>query len=152
MSGGVRWLSKEYWSGTINYFSTTEKEEKKPGGVSADMAGTGDIYITGRVLITDLNHDNVVEVLVPKNISKTMNLLPKFRLYETSEIYNLQWDGINMSENWRSRLIEGYTADFQVKDIDSDGIDELVVAVVYSMEMTALIPAKSGVLVYELNF
>ena len=152
MSGGVRWLSKEYWSGTINYFSTTEKEEKKPGGVSADMAGTGDIYITGRVLITDLNHDNVVEVLVPKNISKTMNLLPKFRLYETSEIYNLQWDGINMSENWRSRLIEGYTADFQVKDIDSDGIDELVVAVVYSTEMTALIPAKSGVLVYELNF
>ncbi|MBN2223916.1 MAG: hypothetical protein JW765_04495 [Deltaproteobacteria bacterium] len=151
MSGAVRWTNKDYWGGTINYFSTTEKEERKPGGNDTNT-GTGDIYIAGRVFVTDLNHDNIPEVLVPKNISKTLNLLPKFRLYETSEIYNLQWDGINLSENWRSRLIEGYVADFQIKDIDSDGIDELVVAVLYSPEMTALIPAKSGVLIYELNF
>jgi TolB-like protein len=151
-TGTVRWMSKDYWGGTLNYYSTARKEEMKPGGGSADLEAGGDIYITGRVFITDLNHDNIMEVLVPKNISKTMNLLPKFRLYETSEIYNLQWDGINMSENWRSRLIDGYVADFQIKDIDSDGIDELVVAVVYSQEMTALIPAKSGVLIYELSF
>jgi hypothetical protein len=111
----------------------------------------GDIYIMGRILVTDLNHDNVPEVLLNKNISKTLNLLPKFRLYETSEVYNLQWDGVNLSENWRSRLIDGYIADYQVKDIDSDGINELVVAVVYSTEMTALVPAKSGVLIYELS-
>jgi len=151
MSGAVRWTNKDYWGGTINYFSTTEKEEKKPGGADVDVV-SGDVYVAGRVLVTDLNHDNILEVLVPKNISKTMNLLPKFRLYETSEIYNLQWDGLNLSENWRSRLIEGYVADFQLKDVDSDGIDELVVAVLYSPEMTALIPAKSGVLIYELNF
>ena len=49
-------------------------------------------------------------------------------------------------------MIDGYVADYQLRDIDSDGIDELVVAVVFSFEMTALIPAKSGVLIYELNF
>ncbi len=151
MDGTVRWATKNYWGGTLNYYSTSEKEERKPGGADADMP-SGDVYIAGRIFVTDLNHDNVLEVLVPKNISKTMNLLPKFRLYETSEIYNLQWDGLNLSENWRSRLIEGYVADFQIKDIDSDGIDELIVAAVYSPEMTALIPAKSGVLIYELNF
>jgi TolB-like protein len=151
MSGAVRWTNKDYWGGTINYFSTMDKEERKPGGGDAGM-DSGDIYIAGRVLVTDINHDNILEVLVPRNISKTLNLLPKFRLYETSEIYNLQWDGLNLSENWRSRTIEGYVADFQVKDIDSDGIDELVVAVLYSPEMTKLIPAKSGVLIYELNF
>ena len=151
LDGTVAWVSKEYWSGTVNYFNTTEKEEVRSSGGDKDVGG-GDIYVNGRIFITDLNHDNVPEVLIPKNISKTMNLLPKFRLYETSEIYNLQWDGVNLSENWRSRVIEGYVADYQLKDIDSDGIDELVVAVVYSREMTALVPAKSGVLIYELNF
>jgi TolB-like protein len=151
MDGTVKWISKDYWGGTTNYFNTSEKEEKKPLGNATDV-NAGDVYIAGRVCITDLNHDGIPEVVLPKNISKTMNLLPKFRLYETGEIYNLQWDGVNLSEIWRSRLIEGYVADYQIKDIDSDGIDELVVAVVYSTQMTALVPAKSGVLIYELNF
>ncbi len=151
MDGTAKWKSKDYWGGTTNYFSTAKKEEEANRGADT-LPGEGDIYIQPRIFITDLNHDNIPEVLVEKNISETLNLLPKFRLYKTSNVFNLQWDGVNLSENWRSRLIDGYIADYQIKDIDSDGIDELVVAVVYSTEMTALVPAKSGILIYELNF
>ncbi len=149
--GDYKWTSGDYWGGVVNYFDTREKEEKKTSGGDAS-AEEGEVYINGRVFVTDLNHDGLFEVLVNKNISKTMNLMPRFRLYETSEIYNLAWDGLNMSENWRSRIIDGYVADYQLKDVDSDGIDELVVAVVFSFEMTALVPATSGVLIYELSF
>ena len=152
MDGKTEWTNKEYWSGTVNYFYTREKEEKISAGKDTSSVEEGDVYIKGRIIVTDLNHDGSPEVLINKNISKTMNLLPKFRLYESAEVYNLNWDGLNLSENWRSRLIDGYVADFQLKDVDSDGIDELVVAVVFSFEMTALIPASSGILIYELSF
>ncbi|MBN1574499.1 MAG: VCBS repeat-containing protein [Deltaproteobacteria bacterium] len=152
LDGKEEWATKEYWGGTVNYFNTREKEEKiEKGGDSAELED-GEVYIQTRIFITDLNHDGSYEVLLCKNISETMNLSPKFRLYETSEIYNLSWDGINLSENWQSRLIDGYIADYQLKDVDSDGIDELVVAVVFSFEMTKLVPASSGVLIYELSF
>jgi hypothetical protein len=149
--GDTEWSSGDYWGGVVNYYETREKVEAKERGGDPDVEN-GEVFIAGRIFVTDLNHDGNYEVLVNKNISKTMNLLPKFRVYETSEVYNLAWDGLNLSENWRSRLIDGYIADYQLKDVDSDGIDELVVAVVFSFEMTALIPANSGILVYELSF
>ena len=149
-SGDDEWKTKEYWGGVVNYFNTKEEEEKK--AVGADPDEEGQVFIPGRIFVTDLNHDGLYELLVNKNISETINLIPKFRLYETSEIYNLAWDGVNLSENWRSRLIDGYVADYQLKDVDTDGIDELVVAVVFSFEMTALVPPSSGVLIYELSF
>jgi hypothetical protein len=149
--GNNEWVSMDYWGGVVNYYDTKEEEEKKAKGGDAATV-EGEVYILGRIFITDLNHDGLFEVLVNKNISKTMNLLPRFRLYETGEIYNLAWDGLNLSENWRSRTIDGYIADYQLKDVDSDGIDELVVAVVFSFEMTALVPATSGILIYELSF
>jgi len=149
--GNTEWKSDEYWGGVVNYFLTREAEDRLSKGIET-TGGPDEVYVQGRVFITDLNNDNNYEILINKNISETMNLLPRFRLYETSEIYNLSWDGFNLSENWQSRVIDGYVADYQLKDIDTDGIDELVVAVVFSFEMTALIPAKSGVLIYELNF
>lgn len=152
LDGKSQWNTKEYWGGTVNYFNTREKEERIEKGGDVTELEEGEVYIQPRIFITDLNHDGSYEVLINKNISETMNLSPKFRLYETSEIYNLSWDGINLSENWQSRLIDGYIADYQLKDVDSDGIDELIVAVVFSFEMTKLIPASSGVLIYELSF
>ncbi|MBN1883059.1 MAG: VCBS repeat-containing protein [Deltaproteobacteria bacterium] len=149
--GSTEWKSDEFWGGVVNYFLTKEGEDRLSSGAD-DVGETYEAYVQGRIFITDLNNDNNFEILINKNISETMNLLPRFRLYETSEIYNLSWDGFNLSENWQSRVIDGYVADYQLKDIDSDGINELVVAVVFSFEMTALIPAKSGVLIYELNF
>ena len=152
LDGKTKWITKEYWGGTLNYFNTREKEDKIDSGKDTAGMENAEVYIQPRLFITDLNHNGSFEVLINKNISKTMNLAPKFRMYETSEIFNLSWDGINMSENWQSRTIDGYIADYQLKDVDSDGIDELIIAVVFSFEMTKLIPASSGVLIYELSF
>ena len=49
-------------------------------------------------------------------------------------IYNLIWDDTTLTPNWKTREINGYISDFQVKDVDNDGEEELVIAVVLPPE------------------
>jgi hypothetical protein len=46
------------------------------------------------------------------------------------EIYNLVWQEGYLETQWKTREINGYISDFQLKDVDNDGEEELVVAVV----------------------
>ena len=52
------------------------------------------------------------------------------RIYEKGEIYDLMWEEDGLTTNWKTREIKGYIADYQVKDVDNDGHEELVVGVV----------------------
>ena len=40
---------------------------------------------------------------------------------------------MGMVENWRTKKITGYVADYQFKDIDNDGENEIVLALVISV-------------------
>jgi hypothetical protein len=71
------------------------------------------------------------------------------KLFTSSEIYNLEWDGMGMAENWRTKKINGYIADYCIKDIDNDGKPKLVLALVLSVG--ASLRDKSVIVVYELN-
>ena len=39
------------------------------------------------------------------------------------------WEEDDLMASWKTREIKGYIADYQVKDVENDGNDELVVAV-----------------------
>ncbi len=88
------------------------------------------VFIPGRILVLDLDGDGRVEVIVNKNHFATGRLFDRVRLYDKGEVHNLVWDGMMLAENWRTKEIPGYIADFQVKDFDNDGERELVVAMV----------------------
>jgi hypothetical protein len=70
-------------------------------------------------------------------------------LFTSSEIYNLEWDGLGMAENWRTKKINGYVADYVLKDIDNDGKPEIVLALVLSVGTS--IKNKSVIVVYKLD-
>jgi hypothetical protein len=53
-----------------------------------------------------------------------------------------------LAENWRTKEIPGYIADYQVKDFDNDGEVELVVAMV--SQVKALKRSNSHILFFEL--
>ncbi len=65
-----------------------------------------------------------------KNISPMGRILGNVKVFTSSEIYNLEWDGNGLIENWRTRKISGYVADYQIKDADNDGEVEVVLALV----------------------
>jgi len=70
------------------------------------------------------------ELLVPYNDgSRTLGCN---RSFKKSALVAFGWDGYTLVEKWRTREQNGYLADFALGDVDNDGADEIVQAVVYS--------------------
>ena len=123
------WSGGEHYGGTNNFY---DNEEKKKMWEYTRLPSTTNwrVYIPGRILIKDLDGDGLNEVIVNKNISSTTDFVKKLRWYEKGEIYDLVWNEGTFITSWKTKEINGYISDFQIKDIDNDGDEELVVAAV----------------------
>ena len=51
---------------------------------------------------------------------------------------------MGLVQNWKTKKIQGYVADYQFKDIDNDGENEVVLAIRLSMK-------RSVIAAYDLN-
>jgi TolB-like protein len=89
-------------------------------------------YINPRIVTYDTNKDGKREVIIVKNISSAARTFERIKLFTSAEIYNLEWDGTGMVENWRTKRISGYVVDYQFKDLDNNGENEVVLALVLS--------------------
>jgi len=90
------------------------------------------IYLSPRILTYDTNKSGKREIFIIKNDSPTGRVLPNVKVFTSAEMCNLQWDSMGLSENWRTKKMRGYAADYQIRDIDNDGEDEIVMALVTS--------------------
>jgi TolB-like protein len=106
------------------------------------------IFFNMRILTYDLNKDGRKEVILVKNLSASGRILKNAPMFTASEVYAFEWDGLGLSELWRSRRINGYAADFQIADIDNDGQDEIVLALVLSVGPT--LRTNSCIVAYKL--
>jgi TolB-like protein len=105
------------------------------------------VYIPSRLVTRDLDGDGVPEVIVTRNQFK-LRALKKLRVYDRANLVLLNWSGIGLVENWKTPEIAGYIADYQIRDVDNDGQDEVVMAAVSKRALSG--KASSAVLVYEL--
>lgn len=135
------WRSDDVFGGSNNYFENIDKKKPQENEKSA--------YVNLRILTFDTNKDGKKEIIIVKNLSSVGRMLKHLNLFTSSEIYNLEWDGIGMAENWRTKKINGYVADYCFKDIDNDGKPEIVLALVLSVGTS--IRDKSVIVVYELD-
>ena len=106
-------------------------------------------YINLRILTYDTNKDGKREIIIVKNLSSANRLFQRVKLFTSAEVYDLEWDGMGMVENWRTKKISGYVADYQFKDIDNDGENEVVLALVLSVG--GAIRDRSVIVAYKLN-
>ncbi len=102
-----------------------------------------------RIVPYDTNKDGKREIIIVKNISSTNRILQRIKLFTSAEVYNLEWDGMGIVENWRTKKINGYVADYQFKDIDNDGENEVVLSLVLSVG--GAIRDRSVIVAYKLN-
>jgi len=125
--GKTQWRSRDSFGGTSNFYDTRKKQDLAfhPGD-----APSWRTYIPGRILVRDLNGDGIQQLIVNKNEFTTGQFIERLRSYEKGEIINLVWEEDRLVPNWKTREIDGYIADYQVKDADNDGEVDLVVAVV----------------------
>ena len=139
------WKSKGFFDGSLNsiIFSTGASD------VTANPDNIHPVYVKGRILFEDLNNDGKKEVIVRRNISNLSRFLERLKAYKEGEIVDLEWDGISLEENWRTKRLDGYVADYEIGDIDNDGGKDLVIVLVTDIGLINK-NAKSTILSYKL--
>ena len=126
--GKTKWKSIDRFGGTDIFYDTKKKwrEDYRDGSPYR-------VYIPGRILVKDLYGDGIPQIIINKN-ELTTRIFEKARSFESGEIYCLIWDESDLVTDWKTRTLRDYIADFQVKDVDNDGNEDLVFAVVGSRE------------------
>jgi TolB-like protein len=122
------WRSDEMYGGSNNALQPEFATGTRNLQDQADLS-----FFNMRILTYDLNKDGKKEVILVRGISMTGRVMKNAPLFTGAEVYAFEWDGLGLAELWRSRKITGYAADFQIADIDNDGQDEIVIALVLSV-------------------
>ncbi len=146
--GGAKemvWKSEEEFGGSNNVFNPYDRIQ------TTDNVGeqSGKFFVNPRIVTLDTNKNGKKELIVVKNNSVTGRSFRSSMIFISSEIYNLAWDGLGLAENWRTGKINGYVADYQFKDIDNDGQNEVVIALVMSVGIA--LQEKSVIVAYKLT-
>jgi len=158
------WRSTESYGATENYIEVDipAKDIPQPiddlkgdayrfAPIRDKREGVNYLYLPSPMLLTDLNRDNRLEVIVTHNLSG-LGQLTGSREYSKGEIISLTWGGSGMLENWKTGKIESDISSLQVGDLNGDGIEELIVGTTESGGIRGLWGGKSSViLMYELT-
>jgi hypothetical protein len=111
-TGKLLWESDEFYGGTTTFI----------GGESIDDMATNlehgnkvpRITIPARILVRDVNEDGQLDVIVKQSSSTASRLLARYRSYPSGDVVALTWNGIGLTELWRTRKIDGYIADYDL--------------------------------------
>jgi len=106
-------------------------------------------YLNPRIITYDLNKTGKRDVLVARNDAPSGRILKNIKVFTSTEFVCLSWDAIGLEENWRTKKLSGYAADYQIKDVDNDGEDEIVIALVTSS--ASIISRNSVIVAYKLS-
>lgn len=141
------WTSRERFGGTANSYDTLKK---KPEGFRPQDALSWRVFIPGRILSRDLDGDGINEIILNKNYA-SLSMFERAKTYESGEVYNLIWEQDSLNTSWKTKEITGYISDFQIRDADNDGNEDLVIAVVESQAPGAMgAKGTSAILFFKL--
>jgi len=116
------WRSPGYYGGSLNNIEmpTTEGTFDRPENVN----------LRGRIVTVKGRDGNPMVIINSNEPGGLGRAFKSVTSYKSGEILGLTWDGIGLGEQWRTREISGYIADYLLGDVDSDGGEELVILVV----------------------
>lgn len=117
-NGKQLWASDDFYGGTTRFIGGESFDE-----INQDLEhGRNErprLYIPARIEIRDMNNDGLPDVVVNKNLSSSSRLFSRYRSYPNGEIHALTWNGISLTELWRTRKIDGYIADYQLGKVET---------------------------------
>ena len=149
--GKEEWTSNETYGGSDIYLlSPADKKAATSVGRQIDPTAFKGRYLQQRIFITDLDEDKNNEVIVVKNHDASRGLLQRYRNFSGGHFEALVWDTIGLRRIWKTRKFSGYISDYNVGDLDNDGKDELVFAVIAKSD-TVITEPKSYIISWSLK-
>ncbi len=158
MAGGKRlWQSDDFFGGSLRYVGgrsiATRRSGRDKNPVIEQVDGSQDkTYIPSRIIIADINNDNLPDVVVNKNLSTASRVLKNMKSYPSGEIHGLVWSGIGLTELWRTKKIDGYVASYDFRQAPGSDQASLYVGLIVNSGWLDMLSAKdSTVLIYPLD-
>ncbi len=108
-------------------------------------------YLPTRLLPCNLDGDDQFELLVNQSESVAADFFPRYRHFPQGRIHYLNWDGVGLSTEWKTRTIKGTVVDYGIGDPNNDGQDDLYVCVNTHPGAFGTGKRKTIVLAYALN-
>ena len=146
--GSPIYTSEERFSGSAVGIA---EQTTMPGmGKGGDVI-PGMYWVPLRMLATDLDKNRQWELLVTKPVSTASQIFDRYRSFPEGEIQALFWDGVGLNLLWKTRRIKGTVADFDMADVNNDGMPDLVVNVNTHPGALGLKNARTMVIAYPLD-
>jgi hypothetical protein len=96
---------------------------------TTDSAHAKRIFMPNRILVADLNGNGQREVIVPYN-QEQLTSLARTKLFKNGYVQGLEWNGLNLNQVWQTETVTKYIADVNLGDVDNDGNQDVIFAVV----------------------
>jgi len=149
-SGTVLWKSDDFYGGTTRFIGGTEGFG---AGKGSAQEGSNRIYIPSRIIAYDVNGDGQQDIIINKNLSTSSRLFENMKNYPSGEIHALTWNGLALSELWRTKKIDGYIVDYLLRPNADKKSAELLVGLVLNSGASDLFADQtSTMLIYQLDF
>ncbi len=112
------WKSTDIFGGSQKYLETRKSEMQTR------------VYLKPRIIAADIDGDSVTEVVTIKNRNSTPRAFVNLQNFKDGHIEALIWKTNSLESKWETQQMKGYISDFDVNDMDNDGKNELIYAVV----------------------
>lgn len=152
-NGRQIWKSDESYGGNLRYVGGEHRRAKSDKEI-LDTREKPRTYIHTRIIIKDVNNDNLPDIIINKNLSTASRIMKNLKNYPSGEIHGLTWNGIGLTELWRTRKIDGYVSSYQmIMNPENQDAATLYVGVVLNSDWMDAFSAKdSTILMYPLDF
>jgi len=147
--GRVVWKSEDHFGGTKRYIGG---EETNVPQTSTAKEMEERVYVPSRIVVTDVNSDGLPDLVINKNPPTATRVFENYKSYPTGEIHAFTWNGIALSEIWRTRKIDGYVVDYQLRPTGDAGAQLVVGLMLQSGWLNVVSSPESTVLTYSLEF
>lgn len=121
------WKSDDHFGGTLNHIEFFDYRS----GVSQQPP----VPVDGGIIRMEAVRDGKPELIVKRGVPGGLGRwADKPGSYKSGNVISLSWDGSELKENWRTKDIKGYLADFVIDSVTKDGGPEILMVVVEGTE------------------
>lgn len=109
-------------------------------------------YIPSPILVADLNHDGIPEIIVNRIPSDLSRFMPEGKkTFNQAQIVSLSWDQLGLTENWTSREMNGMITSVRLGNLTNSGTPQLIIGMDMAKDLLKLWQSKSTIVTYKLN-
>ena len=143
-AGSIEWEGSAKFGGTLHHFLLPRND--------TDASYTERVYLNPRIKFYNIDHDDKSEVFAVHNEELGGGSFGRYKRFTRGNLEILSWNGISLASVFKIRPVQGWISDFVIADIDSDGVDVLVISIVGKTKL--LINTKkqlSNIISYKLE-